>query len=96
VKLMSFTRDGRASYGVMRHDGVVDLGGRLAAQGAPTLRTLLAKGMLDAARKIAEEASSDLKAEDVVFAPVIPDPEKIICVGLNYHDHVAETGRTAT
>lgn len=97
MKFMSFsTRDVRASYGVMRHDGVVDLGGRLAAQGAPTLRTLLARGMLDAARRIAEETRSDLKAEDVVFAPVIPDPEKIICVGLNYHDHVAETGRTAT
>jgi 2-keto-4-pentenoate hydratase/2-oxohepta-3-ene-1,7-dioic acid hydratase in catechol pathway len=31
-----------------------------------------------------------------VFAPVVPDPDKIICVGLNYRDHVAETGRTVT
>jgi 2-keto-4-pentenoate hydratase/2-oxohepta-3-ene-1,7-dioic acid hydratase in catechol pathway len=30
------------------------------------------------------------------LVPVIPDPGKIICVGLNYHDHVVETGRTVT
>ena len=38
----------------------------------------------------------DLPLEGLEFAPVIPDPDKIICVGLNYRDHVAETGRTET
>lgn len=27
------------------------------------------------------------------FAPLVPTPEKVICVGLNYLDHIAETGR---
>jgi acylpyruvate hydrolase len=27
------------------------------------------------------------------YAPLVPDPDKIICVGLNYLDHIAETGR---
>jgi len=27
------------------------------------------------------------------FAPVIPRPQKIICAGLNYRTHIAETGR---
>lgn len=29
------------------------------------------------------------------FATLVPNPEKIICVGLNYLDHIAETGRSA-
>jgi acylpyruvate hydrolase len=28
------------------------------------------------------------------YAPLVPWPEKVICVGLNYLDHIAETGRT--
>jgi acylpyruvate hydrolase len=27
------------------------------------------------------------------YAPLVPSPEKIICVGLNYRDHVLEMGR---
>lgn len=27
------------------------------------------------------------------FAPLVPQPEKVICVGLNYRDHIIETGR---
>ncbi len=32
--------------------------------------------------------------EDADLAPVVPDPDKIICVGINYGDHIAEMGRT--
>ena len=32
-------------------------------------------------------------AGDLDFAPLIPRPEKIICVGLNYRNHILETGR---
>ena len=30
--------------------------------------------------------------DTVDFAPLVPAPEKIICVGLNYRDHVLEMG----
>lgn len=33
-----------------------------------------------------------LKEEDIVFSPPVRDPEKILCIGLNYHAHVEETG----
>lgn len=33
-----------------------------------------------------------LPLTDLVFGPVVPDPEKVICIGLNYRDHAAETG----
>jgi acylpyruvate hydrolase len=36
-----------------------------------------------------------MPVEDLDYAPLVPRPDKIICIGLNYRDHVAEMGRTA-
>ena len=45
-------------------------------------------------RQRAERASGATRpVEGLDFAPVIPRPEKIICVGLNYRNHILETGR---
>jgi 2-keto-4-pentenoate hydratase/2-oxohepta-3-ene-1,7-dioic acid hydratase in catechol pathway len=56
-----------------------------------TLRELLASASgLDAARALAESAMPI--AGKVRVLPPIPDSEKIICIGLNYADHAAETG----
>jgi acylpyruvate hydrolase len=35
-----------------------------------------------------------LPLDGLDYAPLVPAPEKIICVGLNYRDHIEETGRT--
>ena len=35
----------------------------------------------------------DHALDEVLLLPVIPDPDKIVCVGLNYNEHVKETGR---
>ncbi|MBO0876857.1 MAG: fumarylacetoacetate hydrolase family protein [Pseudonocardia sp.] len=35
-----------------------------------------------------------LSLDGLDYAPLVPSPEKIICVGLNYRDHIEETGRT--
>lgn len=95
MKLVSFvTAEGRSGYGAVRGDGVVDLGSRLAT--APTLLSLLATGQIDRARQLAAEAPADIPLAGLKLMPVIPDPGKIVCVGLNYHDHVKETGRTVT
>ena len=43
---------------------------------------------------VAERAGArPVPADDADFAPVVPRPEKIICVGLNYRAHILETGR---
>ncbi|WP_136661034.1 fumarylacetoacetate hydrolase family protein [Nitratireductor sp. XY-223] len=92
MKLCSFEESGRASFGLVVDDGIVDLGKRFTE---PTLRDFLAnEGPRRAAALAAEPA--DFAFGDIVFAPVIPNPDKIICVGLNYHDHIAETGRNET
>lgn len=89
MRLMSFETDGRASWGVVDGDSVRDLG---AAAGGrwPTLRAALAAGA------VAEAAAMDapeLPLSSVKFLPVIPDPERIFCIGINYASHIAETGR---
>lgn len=94
MKLLSFSVDGRPSFGAVQDNGVVDLGARMT--GCTTLRQLLEAGHLAEAGRLAASMAPDHPLDSITFAPVIPDPGKIICVGLNYRDHVAETGRTVT
>lgn len=88
MKFLSFTHGGRASWGLVIGDQVADLGGVL-----PDLRQAIASGRLAEA---AGQAGSvpHLALADVSFLPVIPNPPKILCVGLNYETHRQETGRS--
>jgi 2-keto-4-pentenoate hydratase/2-oxohepta-3-ene-1,7-dioic acid hydratase in catechol pathway len=95
MKLLSFTAKGRPSYGILANGAVVDLGRRLAPEGIASLREFIASGRLQDAARLAS-AQADHALDEISFAPVISDPGKIICVGLNYRDHVEETGRTVT
>jgi 2-keto-4-pentenoate hydratase/2-oxohepta-3-ene-1,7-dioic acid hydratase in catechol pathway len=90
MKLVSYTAGGKAGFGVVAGDGVVDMARRLAFA---TLRQALAADALDDIRRAAAGASSDRKLADITFLPVIPDPERIVCVGINYRSHAEETGR---
>jgi 2-keto-4-pentenoate hydratase/2-oxohepta-3-ene-1,7-dioic acid hydratase in catechol pathway len=92
MRLCSFSANGAASYGIVTSRGIVDLGRRFTE---PTLRDFLSTGDMARATALADLAI-DHALDDVRLDPVIPNPDKIICVGLNYHDHVQETGRTVT
>ncbi len=96
MKFISYLHQGKPSYGVLiGQDQVLDLAALLGEQ-APDLASLIARDLLPQARTLAAAAKSTLKLQDVELLPVIPRPGKIICVGLNYHDHVRETGRELT
>jgi 2-keto-4-pentenoate hydratase/2-oxohepta-3-ene-1,7-dioic acid hydratase in catechol pathway len=95
MKLVSFITKGHASYGVATQDGVIDLGRRFGDR-LPTLRAMVAADALAKAEQVAREEQPDFPLVGLEFAPVIPDPDKIICIGMNYRDHVAEVGRTVT
>lgn len=95
MKLLSFTTDGRDSYGAVVGDGVVDLGARLGLR-RPTLRALIAADAYGEAAALIAQGKVDHRLADIRFRPVIPDPGKIVCIGLNYRDHVAEGGRDVT
>jgi 2-keto-4-pentenoate hydratase/2-oxohepta-3-ene-1,7-dioic acid hydratase in catechol pathway len=90
MKLLSFVADGKALFGALSGDGIVTMNERI---GHTTLRDALAAGAMEEMRKIARGAKPDCKLADIKFLPVIPRPEKILCAGINYRGHAAETGR---
>ncbi|TYC69146.1 fumarylacetoacetate hydrolase family protein [Stappia sp. BW2] len=92
MKFCSFTKDGTSSYGLVTDKGLVDLGRRFAEK---SLRAFLATGDMAQVAELAS-ANPDFDLQDVSLDPVIPNPDKIICVGLNYHAHITETGRDET
>ena len=92
MKLATFTYQGETRIGVVREDGMVDL-----AAAAPDLpRDMI--GLLkagDAAMARAREAAKGAKAiplADVTLRAPVPNPGKVLAIGLNYRDHVEESG----
>ena len=82
MRLMTFEQAGKTSYGVATDKGVIDLGGRIGDE-YPTLLSLIEGQGQAAAEKAASGQGDDYTQADVTFLPVIPRPNKIICVGLN-------------
>jgi 2-keto-4-pentenoate hydratase/2-oxohepta-3-ene-1,7-dioic acid hydratase in catechol pathway len=96
MKLISYQHNGTDSYGAVVGDRVVDLR-RAFGERAADLKALIAAGLLgEAARVVAAAAEPGPKLDEVRLLPVIPNPGKIVCVGLNYGEHVRETGREIT
>jgi len=92
MKLISFSHAGRASYGVVIDQGIVDAAPFASVLGA-TLKEALQRGSLGALADHAARATSVLAWSEVELLPVVPDPQKVLCVGINYLSHVKETGR---
>jgi 2-keto-4-pentenoate hydratase/2-oxohepta-3-ene-1,7-dioic acid hydratase in catechol pathway len=72
----------------------------LADGGAPvrSLRRLLETADTDRLAALAEQATREgepIPVSSVRLLAPVPDPEKIICLGLNYRDHARETGQEA-
>lgn len=95
MKLISFLNQGVPSYGVVSGDDVLDLTPILGEQ-APDLKNLIAKDLLGAAAEAAKTHPPTLKFSELTLQPVIPNPGQIFCIGLNYGEHVRETGREVT
>ena len=94
MKLATFKTAQGTSYGIVTGKGIVDLKRYLGNQ-FPDLKSLIAgNGFADAAKQL--NSAPDYKESDITWLPVIPNPDKIVCVGLNYQDHVVETGRDNT
>lgn len=83
MKLLSFRTGGRASYGALVEGGVVDLGARFGAR-FPTLRDVLSAGALGELANAVKGAKAELALDRIELQIPIPNPEKIICVGVNY------------
>ena len=90
MKIASYRWQGVSSYGRV-HDGqVADAGDELRGR-FPDLKSLLAGGALDELAGVTDGTSVAL--DDLEFLPTIPNPDKILCVGINYLAHIKEMGR---
>ena len=100
MRLVTFAHGGETRLGALRTAGgrstIVDL--QRAGAGVPaTMIELLEAGADGLAR--AQEAlnrapaAHDLDATAVTFKAPVPRPSKIICIGLNYGDHAAESNQ---
>lgn len=94
MKLATFTHDRRTRIGVVDENTMVDLS--VAAPGLPTtMLAFLAAGpeALKAAQAAVDAGRGRIALEDVTLRAPIERPGKVLAVGLNYADHIAETGR---
>ena len=87
LRLATFRVHGRVSYGAVTDMGIVDLAKKLAKY--PALVDVLRAGAISEARAAAT-GTPDYQLKDVELLPPIPEPEKIICVGINYPERSAE------
>jgi 2-keto-4-pentenoate hydratase/2-oxohepta-3-ene-1,7-dioic acid hydratase in catechol pathway len=95
MKLISYTQDTATRYGVLLDHGVIDM--RLCMDKAPTnINDFFAQACGNAAlmASIAQRAATAQATppSQVSLLPCVPRPSKIICLGVNYHDHAAEGG----
>ncbi|MEJ8814347.1 fumarylacetoacetate hydrolase family protein [Variovorax ureilyticus] len=95
MKLISFLLHGKPTFGAATDGKVLDLGPHFAGRAAD-LRALIAADLLQEADSFAKSQAATLPLSDLELLPVIPNPGKIVCVGLNYGEHVRETGREVT
>jgi acylpyruvate hydrolase len=103
VRLISYEASGAWRTGLLLGDDVVDAvaaaagAGLAAARDWSSARAVLAAPR-DQHRALVQVASAITAAGDALpfdeltLGPPVPDPEKIICLGLNYHDHAEESG----
>lgn len=90
MRLASYSIGGKLSFGIVRDDGIVDIPS-VSGGGAASLRAWLAAGGVPSLADFAANRSN-FALGDVRFAPPIPDPEHVFCIGLNYKAHAAEAG----
>ena len=91
MKFATFKANGTATWGIIDGEDAVDLGTVLQDR-YPDLKSAIASNALhEAAERIGDAKRYPLTG--IEWLPVIPNPDKILCVGLNYEMHRKETGR---
>lgn len=93
MRLVTYASDRGPRAGIQTEAGVIDAWDLIGADGETSLRQLLASGRLDELQAAIEGGEGEplMISPGGILAPV-PDPDKIICVGLNYRAHAEETG----
>jgi 2-keto-4-pentenoate hydratase/2-oxohepta-3-ene-1,7-dioic acid hydratase in catechol pathway len=85
-------RSGRGDRaGIQVGEGIVDAWDALGGDRS-SVRELLESGRVEEARAAVESTEPGVSLSEVELLPPVPDPGKIVCIGLNYRAHAAEAG----
>ncbi len=102
MKLLTFFADNQLNLGIKMEKGILNLAKALEKYPNNSLPRTMEQVIAGGDSKLKElvryvkkihEASEDelyLNEEELIFGPAVPNPEKIICVGLNYRKHAIE------
>ena len=88
MKFVSFRARETVSFGAVTESAVVDLGAR--HDELRDLRDAIRTGRLAELAAETETATADFAVAEIEYLPTIPNPEKIICIGVNYANRNAE------
>ncbi len=91
MKLATVAIDGRKTWGLVEDDTFLDVGAVLSSRYAD-LKAALGPALAGVAE--AKSTAAAVPLSRLAWLPVIPNPDKILCVGLNYETHRQETGRS--
>jgi acylpyruvate hydrolase len=89
MRIVTYRSERGPRAGVLVDDTVVDAWEALGGDGS-SVRELLTADRLGELNGI--DAGGGVALDDVELLPPVPDPEKIVCIGLNYRAHAAEAG----
>ncbi|WP_297846287.1 fumarylacetoacetate hydrolase family protein [Pseudomonas sp.] len=92
MKIASFVYQNRSTYGIVEGDHVIDLESLKSHLGAD-LKEAITRNRLSELGADALKDLPRLALSEITFLPVIANPGKVLCIGINYATHVRETGR---
>lgn len=88
MKFISFTYENKNSFGIVKEDTVIDLTHYI--DGVTDLREAIRKDKLNELSEMVSLTETGISLKEVRYLPTITNPEKIICIGVNYLDRNAE------
>ena len=91
MRVLTYESEGNSWAGVQTDDGLIDAG-ELLSRDPLTVRALLEGGLLGDLPEALADGFDPSRVSPGDPMPPIPDPDKIVCIGLNYRSHAAEAG----
>lgn len=94
MRLVSYRSERGDRAAVVRDGELIDVADAIG-EGPESVRGLLGAGPLDLIAEATAGAEATLALADAELLPPVPNPQKIVCIGLNYADHAAEAQQEA-
>jgi 2-keto-4-pentenoate hydratase/2-oxohepta-3-ene-1,7-dioic acid hydratase in catechol pathway len=93
MKLATFEIDGTECAGLVSGDSLIDLGRAAAGLPQDMIGLIAAWPRIQDALRGLQMHTPHFRLSDVHLKAPVPRPQKILAIGLNYADHIAESGQ---